>query len=177
MSRELVGIKAQDILLLAKLIASDGFPMQKILSQELGISPSEISHSMRRLNASGLINLEGKSINRLACIEFFEHAVKFFFPIEISSIERGVLTGPSFKGFKFQSEMDYVWSDSFGDARGLSVTPLYPTVPFASKTDDKLYELMCVIDILRGLGKVRHQKEAKELLRRTLLRDEKVAEH
>jgi DNA-binding Lrp family transcriptional regulator len=169
--KEQPAVKGQDILLLAKLLVNskEQFPMQKNLASELKISASEISYSLRRLDKAGLIDFENKIISRLSCVEFFEHAVKFLFPIETGTIDRGIKAGPSSLIFKFQSDNDYILEDPFGDARGLSIIPIYPSVVEAVRSDKKLYELICVIDILRGLGKVRHQKEAKEKLKKIIL--------
>ena len=68
------------------------------------------------------------------------------------------------------AELDYVWPDADGWARGLSVLPLYKGVKKAILKDDRLYRLLAAIDIIR-VGKSRELKLALTELRKTILNE------
>ena len=72
--RNLVGLKPQDILLIMKLLSEPGLS-QKDLAWKLQISQTEVSHGLKRLKGSRLLNVEGMVIKE-AAIELLVHAVK-----------------------------------------------------------------------------------------------------
>jgi hypothetical protein len=51
---------------------------------------------------------------------------------------------------------------------GLTISPLYPTVPAAARHDPMLYELLALVDALR-VGRAREQTLAREMLARRLM--------
>ena len=54
------------------------------------------------------------------------------------------------------TDLPLVWPHPEGDARGLSLTPLFPTVPAATRKDPKLLEWLALADALRtGDARVR----------------------
>lgn len=56
-----------------------------------------------------------------------------------------------------------VWPSPAGTARGLSLAPLYPSVPQAALRDPKLYALLVLFDAIRS-GQARERNAARELL-------------
>jgi hypothetical protein len=60
-----------------------------------------------------------------------------------------------------------VWADPDGKVKGLSIEPLYSSVPSAAKIDAGLYELLALVDALR-IGRARERKLAEEELTRRL---------
>ena len=60
-----------------------------------------------------------------------------------------------------------VWPDPEGTLRGQSIRPLYATVPSAARNDQKLYELLALVDAIR-VGKARERKLAEEELGKRL---------
>ena len=56
-----------------------------------------------------------------------------------------------------------MWPYAYGESRGLSVIPLYKTVPEAALDDPSLYEYLALLDALR-VGRSREQELAKKLL-------------
>jgi len=67
------------------------------------------------------------------------------------------------KIFSVTEENRYVWSTPKGKSKGLSIVPLYRSVPFACESDQKLYEIMSVLDAIR-VGGARERAEATKLL-------------
>ena len=64
------------------------------------------------------------------------------------------------------SEPVPVWPDPQGELRGASFTPLYKSVPKAARADPQLYELLVLVDAIRG-GRAREREIAiKELTNR-----------
>ncbi len=59
-----------------------------------------------------------------------------------------------------------VWPDPEGQVLGESFSPLYKSVPKAIRKDQKLYELLVLVDAIRG-GRAREQEIAvKEIKKR-----------
>lgn len=162
MAKSIPTLKSQDILILAKIIVLEdpGGSLQKELAESLGISRPEVSNALKRLRSVGLLSDSGAHVKKLAAIEFFKHAVKFMFPIKYSGLDRGILAGPSADFVKekviYSDEVDLIWPDPSGKHRGLCVPPIYPTAVQAAKKDKKLYRLLTLIDLFRGLGSTRH---------------------
>jgi hypothetical protein len=52
-----------------------------------------------------------------------------------------------------------VWPDPEGTVRGQAFSPLYPSAVHAARTDEALYELLSLVDAVRG-GEARERKLA-----------------
>jgi len=121
---------------------------------------------MKRLRESSLI-YEEKKVNTENLREFLFHGIKYCFPAKVERNCRGILTAHSSKFMKnfvkSESVSDYVWPYEHGESYGLSVRPLYKTVPKFVEKDDSMYEILSYIDVLR-LGRIREIAFAKEKL-------------
>ena len=170
MSRKNRGIKSQDIGILGKLITDRNWPSQKEVSSELKISQSEVSLGFKALESVGLINVSSRKLNKIAIKEFLTHAVKYFFPVEKYGIGRGHLAGPSASEFsqRVHSDESYIWSHEAGNSRGIVVNSILVKIPESVIQNEKLYLFLSIVDIYRGLGGVRHVKEANISLERLL---------
>lgn len=62
------------------------------------------------------------------------------------------------------SERPLIWPHPDGKSRGQSLTPLYRAAPYAALQDERLYELLALVDMLR-IGRARERSLAKERLR------------
>ncbi len=60
-----------------------------------------------------------------------------------------------------------VWPDPAGEVRGESFLPLHKAVPVAVKQDSSLYELLALVDAIRG-GRVREKEAARKEIRKRL---------
>jgi hypothetical protein len=67
-----------------------------------------------------------------------------------------------------------VWPDPQGEVRSIIFSPLYRSAPEASRNDPALYELLALVDAIRG-GKAREREIAAKELTRKLNHYEKEA--
>jgi hypothetical protein len=97
--------------------------------------------------------------------------VKYAFPPDHGGLTRGVPTGyaaPPLKDIIAQpDELPPVWPDPEGDTRGYEFSPLYKTVPKAALKDNRLYELLAIVDAIRD-GRAREREIAIKELRARL---------
>ncbi len=140
-------------------------PTQIALS--IGLSPSETNAAIRRLEKSGLFSsMTGKPV-RSAMEEFLIHGVKYCFPATLGTIDRGIPTSHSALPLSNQliggDDQIYVWPYADGNVKGVSIDPLYKSVPKAALQDQNLYECLALIDALR-IGKAREKNLATDLL-------------
>ncbi|MDR0277545.1 MAG: hypothetical protein LBJ37_06655 [Paucimonas sp.] len=176
-------MKAQDVVLLFKLLALDETGSTspatgaekytlRSLSASLGLSKSEISNSLARCREAGLLMDDFETslpkVNRRALFHIAEHALKYFFPVKLGAIVRGIPTAFSApalsKSLKSAGELILVWPESCGTARGQAVDPLYKTVPLAVNQDPALYHYLALVDAIR-VGGPREVSVAAALLK------------
>jgi hypothetical protein len=136
------------------------------------MSPSEVHSSLRRARGARLaVFSDDRPIPNIRNLkEFLIHGVRYVFIPDRGEMTRGIPTGhaaPPLSG-KLLSSIDPppVWPDPEGDTRGQSFSPLYRSVPIAVKNDPQLYELLALVDALRG-GQTRERSIAsRRLLKR-----------
>lgn len=166
-------LKPQDLLVLLKLVAIGERPWTyNALAIELGMSPAEVHSAVRRSLNAGLAVRFGKNIRPAMrnLQEFLLHGVQYVFVPERGGLTRGMLTAhaafPMVSEFVGDAEPPPVWPDPEGEARGLALSPLYKSVPGAARKDQRLYELLVLVDGVRS-GRARERDFAgKELIRR-----------
>ena len=164
----------QDIALLLKLCLLEGpRVLSKKLSEELFLSPADVSKSLNRCRESGLLywsDLE-KRVNRSALLDFLAYGMRHVFPPKRAALVRGLPTAtatePLKSHFLDDGEPPPVWPYHEGTVRGLSFSPLYKGAPKAALLDPKFYELLALCDGIRG-GRTRERVIAIELLRKAL---------
>ncbi len=162
------GMRPQDVIVLIKLVFESRAKFTlPALSNLLGISSSEISKSMQRSQYSGLI--VGDKISLGALLEFIKYGLPYVFPVRPGAPVRGIPTAVSHPDISqhFSSNEVLVWPHASGVARGYTINPLYPSLPEAAKTDDKLYYAAALIDVLR-MGKTREKQFAEAELKKLL---------
>jgi hypothetical protein len=168
-----MNLKPQDILFLLKLVAigDKGWSFNK-LALDLGMSPAEVHAAAKRaLTARLAVRSDDKIRPNIRNLEeLLLHGIQFVFVPDHGVITRGMPTSHAsdFLSHYFvaDDELPPVWPDPEGEVRGESFSPLYKSVPTAAKNDDKLYELLALVDAIRS-GRVREREIAqKELIRR-----------
>lgn len=187
-------LKSQDVVLLLKLLANPDHLKwsQAHMAMDLCISVSEINAGIKRLISGGLLQLasptlvrlsvlnerlqSGKQVDNLyqpilkACEEFLISGVKYFFPVKLSEFTAGIETSyaaPILKSHIIHGNDPIpVWPYAEGTQRGMSLEPLYPSVPKSVSLfpDSKFYDLLCLIDVLRQ-GRVRERAFAMKMLK------------
>jgi hypothetical protein len=173
-SKQLV-LKPQDLLVLFKVACNRNqlFTYAR-LGSELGISASESHSCVKRAEAARLAaHQDGANLSvlRSALIEFVIYGAKYAFPSSMGSVTRGMPTAyaapPLRELINQPDEIPPVWPDPNGLVRGVAMTPLYHSVPFAAASDANLYECLALFDALRS-GAAREREKAEELLRARL---------
>jgi hypothetical protein len=168
-----MNLKPQDILVLLKLVVlgKKHWTFNE-LSVELGMSPSEVHAAAKRALAASLAIKDDDKIrpNIRNLQEFLIHGIQYVFMPERGELNRGIPTAyaaePMASYIVADNEPPPVWPDPEGDVRGMSFTPLYKSAPKAAKKDPKLYELLVLVDGIRG-GRARERDFAiKELKKR-----------
>jgi len=142
------------------------------MGADLCMSPSEAHAGVRRLALAGLVDAETRRVKTATALEFLKHGLKYVFPLERKGgLCRGVPTAhaaPCAEGvFTGDGEPPPVWPTTAGNVRGLSVIPLHRDVPAAVQKDKRLYELLGLIDMLRG-GRARERLWAERRIEKIL---------
>ncbi len=161
-------LKPQDVVVLLKIISiKNPNWKQKDLANELGLSQSEVSEAIARCKYANLVDPRGKSVLKFGLLEFIQYGLRYVFPQKAGPVVRGVPTSHSAAPLnKFiTSSENYVWPYAKGTMRGHSVIPLYNSVPQAALKDEKLHQLLALVDALR-IGKSRERGIAIEEIKK-----------
>lgn len=169
-------LKPQDVLVVLKLVAMGQKPWSYAwLGLELGMSPSQLHSAVKRALAAQLAVQKGDMIvpNIRNLVEFLACGLRYVFVPERGEITRGMPTlyaaPPLWGVMAAPSEPIPVWPDSEGEARGSSFSPLYKSVPKAARADPELYELLVLVDAIRG-GRAREREIAVREMKKRLER-------
>lgn len=170
--RVLQGIKPQDVLVLLKLCLWQEREWRHVdLSNDLGLSQTEVSFSLARCRASGFLDEAKKRVNRSALLEFLAHGLKYVYPVQPGALCRGMPTAhsapPLSKRIASDEHDHFVWPHGDGRMRGQAIDPLYESVPLAAEKDPRLHELLALVDALR-VGRAREKSLAAEELEKRL---------
>ncbi|MFA5418208.1 MAG: hypothetical protein WC341_07080 [Bacteroidales bacterium] len=164
-------MRPQDVVILLKIITYSGQEWYQIpMAEELYMSQSEISQSIARSKFAGLLDVTRKKVRAMALMEFLQYGISYVFPQQAGAIVRGIPTAhsaPPLAGM-IQSQESYVWPTGKGKARGQSIVPLYPSVVEAALKDEKLYELLALVDAIR-VGRAREKEIAVNELKSRIL--------
>ena len=160
-------LRPQDAVILAKLLSYGGRrPPLAHVAADLSISASEVHAGLKRLACSGLVVTPDRPVLE-AVEEFFVHAVKYIFPAKRGEVTRGLPTSyaapPLNRHITGGSELPPVWPFPEGDRRGVTLEPLYRTVPAAALKDSNLYEVLALLDAVRA-GRARERRLAAKAL-------------
>lgn len=166
-------LKPQDLLVMLKLVANKNqeWAYNK-MALDLAMSPSEVHAAVKRSLKAGLaLKIKNAIKANYSCLEeFIVHGLKYVFVPDRGGISRGIPTiYPVAPLNKLSPSLDPVpvWPDSMGEIRGESFSPLYASVPQAARNDSTLYELLVLIDAIRG-GRAREREIAVKEIRKRL---------
>ncbi|WP_294052795.1 hypothetical protein [Thiolapillus sp.] len=167
-------LKPQDVLVVLKLVALGRKRWSYAwLAVQLGMSPSQLHSAVKRALVARLAVRKGDEIvaNIRNLEEFLVHGLKYVFVPEEGEMTRGIPTGhaaPPLKAhFLSDGEPPPVWPDPEGDIRGTAFSPLYRLAPRAARSDPDLYELLVLVDAIRG-GRVREREIAVQEMKKWL---------
>ena len=185
-------LKPQDVVLLIKLLSQrkkgNKWPQNK-LAMHLCISASEVNAIIKRLCKSELLRrttdlpamITEQSIQPYLPIikyseEFLIYGVKYVFPVQLGKYTRGIAT--SYAAPVFENKIMIgkdpipVWPYAEGNVRGLTLSPLYPSVPksLSEYPDKDFYDLLALVDAIRN-GRARERDMAIKILKKRLSND------
>lgn len=151
-------LRPQDVVVLLRLALARGpAPSYATLADELKLTASEIHAGVERAMAAQLVRKDaaGKPAVLLEPLRLFvQHGVRYCFPVTRGEMMRGVPTSyaapPLLAQIVQPSEAPPVWPHKAGSVRGAAFYPLYPTVPEAALANPALYELLALVDAIRG---------------------------
>ncbi len=170
-------LKPQDLVTaLVLVIAKDEVPTYAVLGKTAGIAASEAHGAVRRLRKAGFVDAQ-RRVNRPALLEFLFHGLQRAFPATIGGPTKGVPTGaaaPCIDGFPDPEFGPWVWPSKEGSVRGLSLAPLYPSIPVSASTNDQVYKLLALTDLIR-VGSAREVSHARRQLQQMLEGPRKAA--
>jgi hypothetical protein len=134
------------------------------------MSTSEVHAGIKRAVAARLMDSHRGRPLKKSLEEFLVYGVKYAYPPDHGSLTRGIPTGyaaPPLRDMITQpDEPPPVWPDPEGSTRGYEFSPLYKSVPKAAQKDEKLYELLAIVDSIRD-GRAREREIViKELKKR-----------
>ena len=127
------------------------------LEAATSISSSTLHRAAQRAQAAGL--LRDKTVVREALLEFLKCGIRYAFYVKPGVETRGMPTAsaaPPLAAILMPTQRPPVWSDPLGRVRGFAVTPLHEQVPEAARKDERLYELLALVDAVR-LGGARER--------------------
>jgi hypothetical protein len=167
-------LKPQDLVVLLKLATLRGSFTYAALARELFLSASELHASVVRAKAARLVAPGAKEemqVVKGALHEFLVHGARYAFPPVFGPLTRGMPTAYAApvlrEGFVLPNEPNPVWPYSKGEVRGVSLQPLFPSVPQAAERDVALYEGLALLDAIR-IGAARERDLAANLLKKLL---------
>jgi hypothetical protein len=157
-------LKPQDILVVLKLLAIGKRSWSYAwLAVQLGMSPSQLHAAVKRALEAQLAVRSGGDIvpNRRNLEEFLVHGIKYVFVPKRGDMTRGMPTAyaaqPLAEHIVAPDEPPPVWPTPNGVVRGLAFSPLYRLAPGAAQNDPLLYELLTLVDAIRG-GRARERE-------------------
>lgn len=169
-SNRQIALKPQDLYVMLALLSrgggSVGYPE---LSEQTGLAVSAVHGSLKRAAAAQLAIFQERRpvVLKTQLREFLFFGAKYVFPPVWGSLTRGVPTGyaaaPLNGVIAPTDDPVPVWPYAKGTVRGLSLVPLYPSVPVAALRDERLYAILALFDALRS-GQARERAAAQKLL-------------
>lgn len=164
-----MNLKPQDLLVSLKLLALDRKSWQYAsLAESIGMGQGEVHAAVQRARKAGLLVTESSCPMpmRRNLLEFIGHGIRYVFVPDRGSIVRGLPTAwaapPLARLMVSDDPAVPVWPFDEGAIRGESFSPLYRSAPVAATRDKRLYELLVLVDAIRG-GRVRERKMALDL--------------
>ncbi len=162
---QLVKLQGFDVVLAIRLLKPAGTLAE--LADELGVVPSQVHASVKRLKVAGLVRPGTRSTNRHALQEFIEHGIRYAFPAQVGRPARGIPTSHSapLLAEHIDAADAYVWPAASlpGAVNGLSITPLYANAPALAGLSPEMYRAVSLIDAFR-VGGARERAIALQLL-------------
>jgi len=167
-------LKPQDVLVALKFVSCHGQSWTYAqLAVALDMSPSQVHAAVKRGIAVELIAQfnGGAQPQWRNLAEFLVHGLRYVFVAERGEMTRGIPTAyaapPLNDLLQAGAGPPPVWPHGDGDVRGVAFSPLFRSAPEAARQDCMLYELLALVDGIRG-GRTRERQLASQELNRRL---------
>jgi len=168
-SNQQFALKPQDLyVLFAMLVGGAENTTYPDLSARTGLASSAVHSALKRAVAAGLALFRDRRpvVLKPRLREFVLSGAKYAFPAVHGGLTRGVPTAyaaaPLNSIIAPSADPVPVWPYKNGTVRGLSLAPLYPTVPQAALRDESLYAVLALFDAERsGQARERNIAQAK----------------
>ena len=168
-----MGLAPQDVLVLLKLVAvGPRVWSYNELAIELGMSPSQVHSAIKRALAARLaLRRNGRITPQTRNLEeFLVHGLKYLCIPQRGELTRGIPTGhgapPLAEKLIESQDVIPVWPHPEGKVRGEAFLPIFRSAPEAAMQDSRLYQLLVLVDAIRG-GRARERSLAtRELTER-----------
>ena len=159
--------KGQDVVVGLKISLGGAKETYASIAAELGMSASEVHAAVRRLQEARLVDQDSRKVRIQAFRSFLLFGVPYAFPAHLGEPCRGMPTAWAMPVLSQNRPKDQlapdvlpqdrhnlqtmppVWPYSNGTIVGLTVRPLYPSVPQAASADPRLHEWLALVDALR----------------------------
>jgi len=169
-------LKPQDLYVVLALLSRRSPPtsLYPDLAALTGLAISAVHAALKRAATSRLVLFQDRKpvVLKAALLEFMVHGARYAFPPVQGALTRGVPTAyaaaPLNTVIAPSADPPPVWPHAKGTARGLSLAPLYPSVPEAALKDAQLYAVLALLDALR-VGQTRERDAAQKLLKAEFL--------
>ena len=169
-------LKPQDVLIALKLFNVGVDWSFQSLANSMYMSVSETHAGVKRGLRCGILRTPlgarkpEPDSRRLR--PFLIHGLPTILPLEYGSPAKGIPTSYAAAPLKdqiesFGDDLAPVWADESGTIRGVSVRPLFPSVPQIVRNDQSMYEWLVVVDGLRA-HEARVRRVAQHELERRL---------
>jgi hypothetical protein len=163
--------RPQDVLVLLKIVVSAEGWRQMDIASALDLSQAEVHLSLKRSDQARLYQAEDRRVLRQNLLEFLIHGLKYVLPPNLGASSRGVPTAWSMRPLADEiisgSDDAIVWPHAEGSARGTALKPLYETAPAAALRDERLHQMLALVDALR-VGRARERTIAERELAKRL---------
>ena len=158
-------MRPHDILIICKIIVNDRPDWKQTqLADDLFMSQSEISASLRRSDQARLLNKAEKVLYPQNIQDFLFYGFPYVFPAKLGPVQKGIKTSQSHPFFSAEFSpmlIPFVWPYLGEKDLGQTITPLHPRQAEAALKDKKLYQLLACLDVIR-VGAAREKKMARE---------------
>lgn len=166
-------LKPHDLVVLTKIMLLDNEDCTlRSLGNDLGLSNSAVHGSLVRSKKAGFILTSGKVV-RKSLYECMVFGVPYFCFPQKGEVVNGVPTAdfaPFLKGrFSPSGKIPLVWpcEENKSCVEGQTLVPLHSSVPAAALRDERLYEILALVDVLR-IAESADRRLAAELLQKLL---------
>lgn len=158
-------MKRQDLLILLWLSTHDEVPSQSDLADKLLISKAAVSYAVKHCDIVRLLSKKTMTVRKKSFLEFIIYGLPYIYPAIPGAIVRGIPTAASAPPLDelFTNEIAYVWQSADATHLGMSIEPLYKSVPTIVGDDPVLYKALALVDAIR-IGHTRERNEAIKLL-------------